>query len=259
MVHPLAWRGNLMRLFSALLVCGISLSSTAGMASDLVVAPAAPTVVASESIDWSGFYAGFSVGYGLGNVDAVDLQAFPDGDGAEFGTIAPEGFTGGVQAGVNVQHGSMVFGIEAGLGGADYSGESEETIDGVATTASTSVDWYGTLGARAGVAVGPALIYGTAGLAAGGLHGTIEAIGPGDEYGLLETSEDAALGYTVGAGVEYKVSDQVSLVGAYQFVHLGQDVTGTVEDSFGNDLGIEPSSTVNAGVHNFKVGLNYHF
>lgn len=247
-----------MRLLSALFLCGVPLS-TAAVASDLIVAPGLQTVVTSDSVDWSGFYAGFNVGYGLGNEDAVDLQAFPDGDGVEFGAIAPEGFSGGVQAGVNVQHGSVVFGIEAGLNGADYSGESEETIDGITTTASTSVDWYGTLGARAGVAVGQALIYGTAGLATGGLHGTIEASGPSGEYGLLETGDDAALGYAVGAGVEYKVSDQVSLVGAYQFVHLGQEVTGTVEDAFGNDLGIEPSSTVNAGVHIFKVGLNYHF
>ena len=222
---------------------------------DSLIAP--PAI--STAYDWSGFYAGFNLGYGIGNEDPVDLTAFPGGAGVTFGTIAPEGILGGVQAGVNIQHDGLVFGLEGDLQLSDFAGEAGSTASGITTTAATSVDWFGTLRPRIGFATGPALIYATGGLAFGDLNGTVNAVGAGGETGQLSTGDEMALGYAVGGGVEYALNDMVSIKGEYLYTHLGAEARGTVTDAGGADLGLAPNSWVNADIHTVKAGLNFHF
>jgi outer membrane immunogenic protein len=245
---------GIVELAAPSLAAAADLTYRAPVADLYVAAP-----VAAASYDWSGFYAGFNLGYGLGEEDPVDLQAFPDAAGATFGSIAPEGLLGGVQAGFNVQHGSLVFGLEGDFQLTDVSGEASETLSGVTATSATTLDWYGTLRPRIGVSTGPALIYATGGLALGDLNGTIDALGPNGETGQLETSDDVALGYTVGGGVEYALNDMVSIKGEYLFTHLEAEARGSVADANGADMGLEPNSWINADIHTIKAGLNFHF
>lgn len=208
--------------------------------------------------DWTGFYAGVNAGYGLGHEDQVDLSAFPDTTPTDVGAVTAEGWLGGVQAGYNLQAGHFVLGVEADLQAADYTGRSLATVGGVTADATTRVDWYGTVRPRLGYAMGDALIYATGGLAFGGLDASIAATGIAGFNGTLVTP-DLAWGYTLGAGAEYALSDQISLRGEYQFVQLRADATGALVDAAGAGTGVSGSSQVRSNMHAVKVGLNYRF
>lgn len=245
------------------LVVMIGLGTTGAEAADLRT-PAPGVIYAETDVslgghDWSGAYAGLSLGYGSGNEDPVDITAFPGATGATFGSLKPEGWLGVVQAGANLQYGNLIVGVEGDLQLSDFHAETSATQGGVAATSTSDVDWYGSLRPRLGIATGPALIYATGGLAFGGLTGSINAVGPAGETATLATSTDVALGYTVGGGIEYALNDAISLRGEYQFTHLSAEARGTVFDAGGNNTGIEPNSSINADMHTVKVGLNFHF
>lgn len=113
---------------------------------------------------WTGLYAGAHTGYG-------DLYDDPAGFDVSGGLL-------GMHLGYNYQIGSTVLGVEG-----DYTGSWME--DGV-----TDVDYLASIRARAGFAVGNALLYGTLGYAwadASSLGGSV------DVDGLV-----------LGAGVDYK-------------------------------------------------------
>jgi outer membrane immunogenic protein len=119
---------------------------------------------------------------------------------------------GGVQAGYNWQSGQFVFGAETDIQitGAD---------DTFAPYKFTN-PWFGTLRARAGVALNNILFYGTAGLAYGGLTG---------EIGGLDESR-AHLGWAAGAGMEVGFTPNWSAKVEYLYMDLSNraySVTGT--------------------------------
>lgn len=252
---------------SALALGATLLWAGAARAADLPATPIAPLrapnaaelYAADLSTDWSGFYVGATAGYGWGLEDPVDLQAFPNAAATQFGTLSPEGWLGGVTAGYNIQAGNLVFGAEADLQASDFAASGVATVDGVATTSTIGVDWYGTANLRLGYATGPALFYLKGGLAYGDLNGSTTATGAGGFTGTITNAEELALGYALGAGVEYAVTDAVSVKAEYQYVHLGADGSGQIFDAGGAPTGVSASSVFNAGMHTVKAGLNFHF
>src|SRR5271155_6136291 len=94
----------------------------------------------------------------------------------------PSGVAGGGEVGFNWQHGNFVYGAEADI---SVSG-AEDTF----APWQFSNPWFGTIRGRGGVAVGNVLIFGTAGLAYGGLTA--------DTSGNLSESH-ASFGWTAGA------------------------------------------------------------
>ncbi len=166
------------------------------MAADVVYeeppAPA-PVEVAPLESQWGGPYAGIQLGYGFsGNVEEP---------GNSIGT---SGFMGGAFGGYQLQNGSFVYGVEADV---NYSG-----VDGSngGVDARSRID--GSLRARAGVAVtNDILVYGTAGGAAERLRLT--------SGGVSDT--EVGLGYTVGAGVDAKLTDQVFGRVEYRYTDYG--------------------------------------
>lgn len=223
-------------------------------------APAPERFSDAPAFSWAGFYAGVNAGYGLFDDDDVDAQAFPDMQPILLGTLAPEGFAGGAQAGYSWQAGHVVFGVETDLQAAGFAAETTATaFDQTLGTAATEIDWYGTLRARLGYAAGKNLFYATGGLAYGGLDGRIETRGQDGFSATLATPDETALGYAVGAGFERAVTETISLRGEYQFLHLAQTATGRVLDPAGTDTGVIASSEVEANAHTFRIGLNYHF
>ena len=90
---------------------------------------------------WRGPYVGANVGYQRGGINN--------------NTANPSGVAGGVQAGYNVQHGQFVFGGETDLQVTD--------ADDRFASWKFSNPWFGTLRARAGIAMSNVLFYGTVG------------------------------------------------------------------------------------------------
>jgi len=229
-----------------LLLASVALFGFAGAAAaaDLPAraAPPAPVFSAVPVFTWTGFYVGVNAGYGWqdNNDGSVFVPAgtFVTAPGASgtitYGDDDGDGFVGGGQIGYNYQIGSFVVGVEADLQFADLGGS-----DGTATFPATfpasfrpagtagGIDWFGTVRARAGVAFGQALIYATGGFAYGG------ADDDNDAFGLVN-DDDVRTGWTLGAGVEYAFTNNLTLGIEGLWVNLNGD-----DDDLGTFIGTE--------------------
>jgi len=197
-----------------------ALTAGTAHAADLYV-PSPEQAITTASSDWTGFYIGASAGGGWG-------RAEHDGDPDDRADM--QGGVIGLQAGYNVQMDSLVLGVESDIawanildGDDDHDHFNEEGgINGLAT-----------LRGRVGYAAGDFLVYGTAGLA----------------LANLETYDEAQLltGWVAGAGVEYKVTEAISLKAEYLYHDFGTEYV----EGYGGDFDITASTA--------KVGLNFHF
>ena len=188
----------------------------AAVAADL---PRGPTPYYSNPApsvyNWGGFYAGANLGYEWGKVTNI--------------AINPNGIMGGLQAGYNWQSGAFVFGGETDI--------QASAADDTFAPWKFSNPWFGTLRARAGYAMNNILVYGTFGLAYGGLHGEIP--------GLDENKTE--LGWTGGAGMEVGFAPNWSAKVEYLYMELGDRAFSIT----GMDNGLQSSI--------FRFGVNYHF
>ena len=229
------------RPFGGVLV-GVGLALLAfelpAMAADLPLkAPAAKTVY-----DWTGFYLGGHVGYGGGSF-GPGTNPLP-----EQGVFFPHSITGvigGYQAGYLRQLSShVVLGIEAD---ASFTGPLDVPAL-IPAPFHTTIDYVGTVRARAGYASGTLLAYVTGGFAWGHSHININ-----DAPGAIVSSPGQnQLGWTAGAGVEFAVSGNWSAKLEYDYIDLAQrtyDLSG---------FGLPPVN-VDPNIHLVKLGLNYRF
>jgi outer membrane immunogenic protein len=207
-----------------ILLASVALLGFAGAASaaDLPVraAPPAPILAAVPVFTWTGFYVGVNAGYGWNANDSITVG------GVRFDLDDEGGFVGGAQAGYNYQIGSFVVGLEGDIQYADFGGDDRFDFDrdGIADDDFNNSDWFGTVRARAGVAFDRALIYATGGFA----------------------FADDATGWTVGGGLEYAFTNNLSAKVEGLYVNLDQD------DNF---LGIDNDAEF--GV--VRAGLNFRF
>ena len=155
---------------------------------------------------WSGLYLGLNGGGGFGsqvNNDAFRgiVTSFPNNGGLIGGTV-----------GYNFQTGSTVFGLEGDI---DWSGirGSSGAINGV--NYQDYLHWIGTVRGRVGIAFDRFLPFVTGGAAFGGSKDSINS-----PLGVFNGSNTAA-GWTVGAGLEYGITPNVSLKAEYLYVDLG--------------------------------------
>lgn len=191
---------------------------------------------AQDMFDWSGFYAGGSVGAGVISTN-MDLT------NSSYDYTYTEGaITALATAGVNMQDGAIVYGIEGDIG-LVWDGESEHSSDDSflnGATLSTSMSPLATLRGRIGYATGNVLIYGTAGLA-------VANFDIKNSYDTPAQATRVELGGVVGIGAEYAVSDSMSLKAELR--HTFFDVEGASDDTYVNHV----NSTIGL------VGLNFHF
>lgn len=192
--------------------------------------------------NWSGFYAGANAGYGWGGRSG-DIVAFSTGLGIpgavaagtipSFFNLRPEGALGGAQAGYNWQSGRWVFGVETDIQAAHLNqsvviphaalGPFTATL----STASTVLDWFGTARGRVGYAWNQVLLYGTGGLAYGGVsdNATVATAPPPAAGGGHGMTSSTRIGWAAGAGVEWAFRPAWSLKAEYMHVDLGSTTT----------------------------------
>jgi outer membrane immunogenic protein len=183
----------------------LAIASSAASAADLPSrrAAPAPVIAAVPVFTWTGLYVGVNAGYGWNtNDDDVVIG------GVVFEGDDEGGFVGGAQIGYNYQVGSFVFGVETDIQYADLGGDND--FGGILDD-DDSDSWFGTVRARAGVAFDRALVYVTGGLAYGEVNNGF--------YG----SDDVNVGWTIGAGVEYAFTDNLTLKVEGLYVNLEQD------------------------------------
>ena len=218
---------------------------------------------------WTGPYAGLQIGYGWANLEATDVFANVTGVGS--GSLPLTGFTtdenginGGVTVGYNLYTSAMVLGVEADASAGDYVFDSGPlAVSDVFVTGDTlsgnftgGIDGFGTLRARVGLLVAPqTLIYATGGLAIAHTKSSI-SFAYNDGSGPIATSfEDKNFewGYAVGAGIEDKFTDSLSMKLEYLFI-------GINDASFEfSQPGVTFGYDGKAHLNLVRLGLNYGF
>jgi outer membrane autotransporter protein len=193
---------------------------TSAAAADLTRRPPPPLV---PVYTWNGFYVG---GF-LGGVTSSETATDPAGFTA---SPDPSGFLGGVQAGYNYQIApNWLIGIEGELGWTSASGTGANLH--------SQHNWYDTLDGRLGYVMGSWLLYAKGGAAWMNADYSI----PGLSVNITRD------GWNIGAGAEFMLAPQWSAKAEYNFLDFGKDSIFPI------------AATVDTQVHEFKVGVNYHF
>jgi len=188
----------------------------------------------------------------------------------------------GVQAGCNMQKGQFVFGVEGDWAWTSLSSTSNAAFaafpnvgNPLFTTAarteqvSTRLDSLATFRGRVGFAWKQFFLYGTGGLATGGIRSNTNVTfaplpGFAQTYsGAVQLGSGSSwqVGWTAGAGGEYAFNANWSLKVEYLYVDLGTftyfSPLTTATAAFAP--GYSWRTSVTERDHIVRVGLNYHF
>ena len=199
---------------------------------------------ARDEIGWSGAYVGAFGGLAVssGRATLHDYGGFILPADVAYGLFPQAishnrtGALAGVMAGINIQSGAFVGGVEADIG---YAGTKAHhafsRLDDTYVIApfdintntryETDFGALGTLRARGGYAMGNTLLFATAGIAAGDVTNRVELAMPEIAYASPDWSTSGLrFGYTLGAGVEHRLNDNVSLRLETLYVNLADKV-----------------------------------
>lgn len=217
---------------------------------------------------WEGMYGGVQGGYGMSAADDVKTtgQAAVNVTNVNTGARPPsveveaEGFLGGVQAGYNWQRNNVVFGFETDVAYTDIDESKNQTgSTGLANTYEQQLDYLGTVRGRVGYAYDRVLVFGTGGLAYGGVDNEVTMFGPAGQEQFKGNDSGFEVGYTVGAGAEVMLTDVISLKSEYLYYDLGDNTAdvAVIPGSGGGGTGYNTKFD-NSG-HIVRAGVNYKF
>ena len=267
-------------------------TSTAVLAADLPSKRVAPVAPVAAPYSWTGFYVGLNAGGAWGNSNIrTNLGGMWIGDvdeqnilSAANRNLSPASFMGGAQIGYNYQINQFVLGIEAD---ANFFGQSKSYSTGVMTganpfglpapsvgtywaTGKVSANNLFTIRPRVGFAIDRVMIYATGGLAIssvsfnqniGYLNESLVTLPITSAAGGANAGSKSAtqVGWTIGAGAEWAVTNNISLKAEYLYVDLGSlsfasSYTSPVDQSVW-------TATHKASLRSniARVGVNYKF
>jgi outer membrane immunogenic protein len=255
---------------------------------------------------WTGFYVGLNAGGTWANSNRLTLTNAPFvidpaaglvaigpataaalGASGIFSTSNSAGFIGGGQIGYNWQfyNGAALAGIEADIQGIANSRSTNTYFTGVPVTAggfvagfnafqgiavSKNLDYIGTVRGRLGWLFTPTLlVYGTGGLAYGGVQTSFNVMGapiasptPFTGWFAASSFSDTRVGWTAGGGLEWMFMPRWSAKVEYLYYDLGTVTSSAVAVSssptgvaFANFL--QSSARFNGNI--VRAGVNYHF
>lgn len=259
--------------------------ATGSMAADLpnikgppVYAPPPPPV-----FSWTGFYVGGNAGLSVGQ--------FTQNHYSDYGryflhgeTARASGFSGGGQIGFNYQfENNVVVGLEADFQGSTLEGNYPNTFNAYAYNyyyspsdrgngageselqQQSHLDWWGTARGRLGYAFGNVLPYVTGGFAYGqiGTNSTYSAEGYGYydgteiysyNYTKYKSYSGTVPGWTVGAGVEYAITHNLTAKVEYLYTDLAD-----LNHSCGDGCDGYYTKSTQLSFHTVRAGLNWKF
>lgn len=223
-------------LFSATAL--VALSASTAFAADLPsrVAAQAPAPAAVPVTDWAGLYVGLQGGYDWGHSSQRDSGHVADGDYSVSGPL----FGGTV--GYALQNGSLVYGVEGDAAWSNLRGSSASC--GTGHVCGTKVDAFGTLRGRVGMSFGSTLLFATGGAAIANIN-AYDVTAPG--YSDTATR----LGWTVGAGVEQKLTGNWSAKAEYLYAGFARSGYFTIAPN--------TQEKVDLNMNVVRVGVNYKF
>jgi outer membrane immunogenic protein len=234
-----------MRHRIGLVLVGLALSGLVpGMAPAADLAYKAP--VAPPVWSWTGFYAGLEAGAKFGN-STWTTTSTSDFPGTIVDASSPAKFDAtsgrvGAYAGYNWQRQAWLVGVEADAAYASATA-GQAGVPGCAIlcfpfapgpgidTSSVKMGWDASLRGRVGYLVTPTLLlYGTGGIAWQSVqtsgfcqHSAADpvcSLAPGDPFDL-QTNRTTLTGWTLGAGIEARVTGNWLLRGEYRYAGFG--------------------------------------
>ena len=206
--------------------------------------PSAP--LPAPAYNWTGFYIGINGGYGSGNSN------WSDGPVGTTGSFPTTGFLVGGTAGVNYQIDQYVFGIEGDGDWTNLKGNSGSTCGAISAvvpppdSCQTQSEWLATVRGRVGYALDRTLLYVTGGAAFGNIQTGLNP--PATYDNSVET------GWTVGAGVEFGLTQNLTAKVEYLFVDLPNGTCTTV-----TNCGGAAGSIVSFDESIVRAGFNFRF
>ena len=236
---------------------------------------------------WSGFYIGANVGYSWGRSNTT-ASLYNATTGAllssSSSSFAMPGALGGAQIGYNqLANGTWLWGLETDFQAANERGSANNRFmcavavcqagnpffatgglpqnPVVVSTFNERIDWFGTVRGRVGTLVTPSIVaYATGGLAYGEIKtsGTITGqTGTGAVTAASFSSDTTKAGWTLGCGLEGRISAQWSAKIEYLYMDFGRvNATGGLPTNF-----IPIAAVFNSRITDnvVRVGLNYKY
>ncbi len=257
-------------------------STMAAQAADLPTRKEAPPpVFVPPPFTWTGFYVGLNAGGVIGSGNRTTSLFVP----AAASWIAtyypnnlgssPSGFIGGGQAGYNWQTGAFVLGVETDFDGTTMSKTFNYTSpafavgtpfpgDILSVNAKANLDWLGTTRARLGFVATPdnrLMFYATGGVAYGGGSSSFHAFDTQNDIFLSGSPSSSRVGWTIGAGAEYAITNNITVKGEYLYYNLGSTsfqstLTGPFATAF---PGVVATTKYTFDGSIIRAGLNYKF
>ena len=219
-------------------------------------------VVAAPVFSWTGGYIGIHAGYGWGDTEDRNNPSASKQD--------IDGFLGGVQAGYNWQfNNNVVLGVEADVSFGDVKEKwhDRENNEFSPYYGEDKVRVSGSVRARLGYAADRFLPYLTGGLAWANQKHTLGCdadtvpLTNGCENRVggqqFETSKSkTSVGWVVGAGAEYALTDNWVLRGEYLYTDLGKNKVTLTDPNYPNALHDREFETKFSTV---RLGVSYKF
>jgi outer membrane immunogenic protein len=246
----------------------VALIGTPALAADIAVpAPTYyPKSLPPAIYDWTGIYVGFHVGGGI-LTDSVSQNGVSSvGNLTSSGNLRPAGVIGGVQAGANYEFAPWVVGVEGSWTDSAIQGNTLISCSGCAVGSTpipvsqerftSQAQWFAALTGRFGYAANDWLFYGKTGGAWVQARYTEDLLAAGSAGVATGTTvatqvlSDNRAGFTVGAGIEFGLVENLSAKVEYDFYDFG-----TKNYNFS---AITPVS-VRSNMHTLTAGLNYKF
>jgi outer membrane immunogenic protein len=204
--------------------------------------------------DWTGIYLGGNVGAAFLRDSASQWSGAPGGVSVPInGSFSnnPAGALGGGQVGANWEFAPWVVGVEAMWSGAVSMSSTTmvTTTGGSNVTLTDNLFWLASVTGRVGYAHDDLLFY----VKGGGAWESVkylENLGAGGATGLQQTITDVRTGFTVGAGIEYGLTENFSAKVEYDFYDFGTK-------NYNFNL-VTPLS-ISSQVHQVLAGINYRF
>jgi outer membrane immunogenic protein len=205
---------------------------------------------------WTGIYFGLDAGYGAVTPNDPLTVTNNFGSTTTFPTtLHPTGAFAGAEIGANYQFNFLVVGLEADAQAANISGAYNNVFDtpgGNIASRSMSVNAFGTLRGRIGLALGPALLYGTGGFADTNISNFWQ-------INSVATAQQTTnkTGSVWGGGVEFALGNGNSVKAEYQYFNIGS-FAATVPVIPPNGV-IITGSPVRNDFQTFRIGINHNF
>ena len=229
-----------------LAVTALSLISFSSLAADLprresAVAPA-PVFVAAPT--WGGFYAGVQGGYGWGKFKPTIDPALVALGLTEDLDHKPDGWMAGVVGGYNFQSGNWVYGVELDASWVRIRGSSVNdfniTVPGsnlpfdLDQVQRSEINQLYLARARLGYSFGNVLAFVAGGAAAAHVNSDFSVTGLGQT--VSSSASEYHYGYTVGAGLEYKITSNLNARIEYVYIGFKDSRHAGIEHSLDQQL-----------------------